>query len=70
MERMERQRLDTIRREGQAYGYGVEMGRRKAASDYYAKKRAEQEWRKDPMGLNRLNKFLWGEPPKKRKRRR
>jgi len=70
MQEMERQRLRRIMEEGKAYGYGAEMGRRRATSDYYAKKRAEAEWRRDPTGMKRMQEFLWGRPQRKRKKRK
>lgn len=66
---MERQRLDSIRREGQAYGYGMEIGHRKAISNYYERKRAEEEWRRDPLGFDRARKFAFGDPSRRKKRR-
>lgn len=51
---MERQRSNSIRRDGAAYGYGLEEGRRRAASDAYKRKREESEQRRDPFGMRRI----------------
>lgn len=41
-EAQENDRLRSIRREGEAYGYGVEAGTRRAKSDYYAQRSYER----------------------------
>ncbi len=63
----ERERLRQIAREGRAYGYGVETGRRVAISDDRRRRKFEAERRRDPTGLKFL---LYGEAPQKKRKRR
>jgi hypothetical protein len=74
---MERERMRTIAREGTAYGYGLESGRRKAISDNNERKRLQTEWRRDPFGARRMSgnmnqstRWLLGMPQEKRRKKR
>jgi hypothetical protein len=66
---MERERMRTIAREGSAYGYGLESGRRRAISDGNERKR----FLRDPFGArqaNQTSRWMLGLPEERKKKRR
>ena len=68
IEAIERARLDRIRRDGRAYGQGLEQGRLDVRGRERARRENERYWRELP---DRFDRFVWGDdPPKKRKKRR
>jgi len=72
-EHREKKHFRRIAEEGKAFGYGVaygtERGRDSARRAIYRERKAEEDWKRDPFGFKKLDKIVFGEKTKKRKKR-